>query len=76
MKKYKQLTGEQRYQIYALKKVGLSQGAIEVETIAFRHAKQQITAPVDGYIGKLLVRTVGGVVIPTNTTLKVEGKYT
>lgn len=28
MKKYKQLTQEQRYQIYALKKEGLSQGAI------------------------------------------------
>ena len=36
----------------------------EVESIAFRHAKQQITAPVDGYIGKLLVHTVGGVVTP------------
>lgn len=36
----------------------------EVETIAFRHAKQHITAPVDGYIGKLLVHTVGGVVTP------------
>ena len=36
----------------------------EVETIAFRHSKQHITAPVDGYIGKLLVHTVGGVVTP------------
>lgn len=36
----------------------------EVETISFRHAKQHITAPVDGYIGKLLVHTVGGVVTP------------
>lgn len=36
----------------------------EVESISFRHAKQQITAPVDGYIGKLLVHTVGGVVTP------------
>lgn len=36
----------------------------EVEAIAFRHAKQHITAPVDGYIGKLLVHTVGGVVTP------------
>ncbi len=36
----------------------------EVQTIAFRHAKQHITAPVDGYIGKLLVHTVGGVVTP------------
>jgi IS30 family transposase len=28
LKKYKQLTGEQRYQIYALKKESLSQGSI------------------------------------------------
>lgn len=36
----------------------------EVETTLFRNAKQQIIAPVDGYIGKLLVHTVGGVVTP------------
>jgi hemolysin D len=36
----------------------------EVKTSLFRNAKQQIIAPVDGYIGKLLVHTVGGVVTP------------
>jgi len=36
----------------------------EVQTTLFRHAKQQIIAPVDGYVGKLLVHTVGGVVTP------------
>lgn len=36
----------------------------EVETSLFRNGKQQIVAPVDGYVGKLLVHTVGGVVTP------------
>jgi len=36
----------------------------EVETTLFRNTKQQITAPTDGTIGKLLVHTVGGVVTP------------
>lgn len=36
----------------------------EVQTSLFRHSKQRIIAPVDGYIGKLLVHTVGGVVTP------------
>jgi len=36
LKKYKQLTGEQRYQIYALRKAGMSMGsiALEIETVA------------------------------------------
>lgn len=46
----------------------------EVETIAFRHAKQQIISPVDGYVGKLLVHTVGGVVTPAEKLLTVIPK--
>ncbi|MCK9372546.1 MAG: HlyD family type I secretion periplasmic adaptor subunit [Sulfuricurvum sp.] len=41
----------------------------EVETTQFRNAKQQIIAPVDGTIGKLLVHTVGGVVTPAEKLL-------
>ncbi len=46
----------------------------EVQTSLFRHAKQQIIAPVDGYIGKLFVHTVGGVVTPAEKLLTVIPK--
>ncbi|MDD4855912.1 MAG: HlyD family type I secretion periplasmic adaptor subunit, partial [Sulfuricurvum sp.] len=46
----------------------------EVETTLFRNAKQQIIAPVDGYIGKLLVHTVGGVVTPAEKLLTLIPK--
>lgn len=36
----------------------------EVQTALFRTQKQQIISPVDGYIGKLFVHTLGGVVTP------------
>lgn len=46
----------------------------EVQTSLFRHAKQQIIAPVDGYVGKLLVHTVGGVVTPAEKLLTLIPK--
>lgn len=46
----------------------------EVEASLFRHAKQKIVAPVDGYIGKLLVHTVGGVVTPAEKLLTLIPK--
>ncbi|MDD2368114.1 MAG: HlyD family type I secretion periplasmic adaptor subunit [Sulfuricurvum sp.] len=46
----------------------------EVETTQFRNAKQQIIAPVDGYVGKLLVHTVGGVVTPAEKLLTLIPK--
>ncbi|MDD3597299.1 HlyD family type I secretion periplasmic adaptor subunit, partial [Sulfuricurvum sp.] len=46
----------------------------EVQTTLFRNAKQQIIAPVDGTIGKLLVHTVGGVVTPAEKLLTLIPK--
>lgn len=46
----------------------------EVETTQFRNAKQQIIAPLDGTIGKLLVHTVGGVVTPAEKLLTLIPK--
>ncbi len=46
----------------------------EVQTTLFRNAKQQIIAPVDGYVGKLLVHTVGGVVTPAEKLLTLIPK--
>lgn len=36
----------------------------ELNEANFRQAKQKITAPVDGYIGKMFFQTIGGVVTP------------
>lgn len=46
----------------------------EVEAITFRSAKEHITAPVDGYVGKLLVHTVGGVVTPAEKLITLIPK--
>jgi len=43
----------------------------EVEEIRFKKAKQYITAPVRGYVGKLFVHTVGGVVTPAEKLMSV-----
>ena len=47
---------------------------VEIESIKFKQAKQHITAPVDGYVGKLLVHTVGGVVTPAEKLITVIPK--
>lgn len=46
----------------------------EVETTLFRNAKQTITSPVDGYVGKLLITTVGGVVTPAEKLITIIPK--
>ena len=55
--------------------------AAQIEQTAFRSQRQQIKAPVDGYISRLLFHTVGGVVspaeklafiVPDNTTLLIK----
>ncbi|MCI0437802.1 MAG: biotin/lipoyl-binding protein, partial [Chloroflexi bacterium] len=38
--------------------------AARLKEYSFRNARQQIVSPVDGYVDKLLVHTVGGVVKP------------
>ncbi len=55
------------------------------EQIIFKNSKQKITAPCDGYIDKLLIHTVGGVVTPAqqlyaltpaNTPLMIKATVT
>ena len=38
--------------------------AAQIEQAEFRSLRQQITAPVDGYVSRLLFHTIGGVVSP------------
>jgi len=47
---------------------------VEIESIRFKQSKQHITAPVDGYVGKLLIHTVGGVVTPAEKLITVIPK--
>jgi len=54
---------------------------VEIESIEFQKAKQRITSPVDGYVSKLMIHTIGGVVtpaeklifiVPTNVPLVIK----
>lgn len=47
---------------------------VEIKSIKFKQSKQQITSPVDGYVGKLMVHTVGGVVTPAEKLVTVIPK--
>ena len=37
---------------------------VEIKSITFKQSKQHLKSPVDGYIGKLHIHTIGGVVTP------------
>lgn len=47
---------------------------VEIKSIAFKQAKQHLTSPVDGYIGKLHVHTVGGVITPAEKVITIIPK--
>lgn len=47
---------------------------VEIESIKFQKAKQSITSPVDGYVSKLLVHTIGGVVTPAEKLILIVPK--
>lgn len=46
----------------------------EVNAIRFQNKQQQIIAPLDGYVGKLLVHTEGGVVAPAEKLVSIIPK--
>ncbi len=47
---------------------------VEIESIKFKKAKQAITSPVDGYVSKLMVHTIGGVVTPAQELISIVPK--
>lgn len=47
---------------------------VEIKSIAFKQSKQHLTSPVDGYIGKLHVHTVGGVITPAEKVITIIPK--
>jgi len=47
---------------------------VEIESIEFKKAKQRITSPVDGYVAKLMVHTIGGVVTPAEKLISIVPK--
>ena len=46
----------------------------EIQSIKFQNTKQVIKSPVDGYIGKLLIHTEGGVVTPAEKLMTIVPK--
>lgn len=47
---------------------------VEIESIEFKKAKQRLTSPVDGYVTKLMVHTIGGVVTPAEKLISIVPK--
>jgi hemolysin D len=47
---------------------------VEIKSIRFQQSKQHITSAVDGYVAKLLVHTVGGVVTPAEKLMSIVPK--
>lgn len=47
---------------------------VKVESIKFKKAKQAISSPVDGYVSKIMVHTIGGVVTPAEKLISIVPK--
>ena len=47
---------------------------VEIESIKFKKAKQAISSPVDGYVSKIMVHTIGGVVTPAEKLISIVPK--
>ena len=48
----------------------------DVEQFEFRNKKQNIISPVDGYVDKLLIHTIGGVVTPAEKLISITPSNT
>ena len=46
----------------------------EINAINFKNQKQAIVSPVDGYVAKLMINTVGGVVTPAEKLISIVPK--
>ncbi len=51
------------------KQVSISRA--EIEKMSFKNSRQKIVAPVNGYVNKLLIHTVGGVVSPAQNLVAI-----
>ncbi|WP_373071174.1 HlyD family type I secretion periplasmic adaptor subunit [Sulfurimonas sp.] len=47
---------------------------VDIKSIKFKNEKQKLTSPVDGYVGKLMVHTVGGIVTPAEKIISIIPK--
>jgi len=47
---------------------------VEIKSITFKQSKQHLNSPVDGYIGKIHIHTVGGVVTPAEKLVTIIPK--
>ncbi len=62
------------YEKLIQKEKQLNELKAQIETIQFQNRKQKLRSPVDGYIGKKTIHTVGGVVKPAQELLTVVPK--
>lgn len=56
---------------FAEKQKQVTQLKAEVDQVKFRNTKQKITAPCDGYVDKIFMQTIGGVVKPAQKIMSV-----
>ncbi len=47
---------------------------VQVKAIAFKNKRQQLKSPVEGYVGKLMMHTIGGVVTPAQKLISIVPK--
>ncbi|MCF6173249.1 MAG: HlyD family type I secretion periplasmic adaptor subunit, partial [Campylobacteraceae bacterium] len=47
---------------------------VQIEAISFKDKKQQLKSPVEGYLGKLMMHTIGGVVTPAQKLISIIPK--
>jgi hemolysin D len=74
---YEQQLSQQKNQLLSEKKDAqdkLISIKAQIQELQFKNEKQYIKAPVDGYIGKLLIHTEGGVVSPAEKLLTIIPK--
>lgn len=62
------------YEELTLKQKELRELESSINAINFQNKKQQITSPLDGYIGKLMIHTEGGVVTPAEKLISIIPK--
>ncbi len=47
---------------------------VQIKAIEFKNKKQQLKSPVEGYIGKIMMHTIGGVVTPAQKLISIVPK--
>ncbi len=71
---FEEQTKSKYYESLAIKQKELRELESNINAINFQNKKQQIIAPLDGYINKLFINTEGGVVTPAQKLISIVPK--